>query len=174
MRAHGLGQEYVAARAHVLWVSTAVVSSADIHFEEKKVHKTIKDAAKRNDIATCKVLTARIGQSAIGSGGSTAQDSKCTSCTLKASSTAAMSGTCTYASTECQEVSTSGGNASWVFAFACRLPQVLLLVCGACVALVLLAGAGEGDYQQPQSRFAPVCEQGTDDEHQQCAHGAAG
>jgi hypothetical protein len=29
--------------------------STDIQFEEKKVHKTIKDAAKRNDMATCKV-----------------------------------------------------------------------------------------------------------------------
>jgi hypothetical protein len=29
--------------------------AADIQFEEKKVHKTIKDAAKRNDMATCKV-----------------------------------------------------------------------------------------------------------------------
>lgn len=29
---------------------------ADIQFETKKVEKTIKDAAKRNDMATCKVL----------------------------------------------------------------------------------------------------------------------
>eukprot|EP00775_Hariotina_reticulata_P002794 gene2794-3087_t len=32
----------------------------DIQFEEKKVHKTIKDAAKRNDMATCKVLAKEI------------------------------------------------------------------------------------------------------------------
>lgn len=29
--------------------------AADIQFETKKVEKTIKDAAKRNDMATCKV-----------------------------------------------------------------------------------------------------------------------
>lgn len=32
----------------------------DIQFEEKKVHKAIKDAAKRNDMATCKVLAKEI------------------------------------------------------------------------------------------------------------------
>lgn len=32
----------------------------DIQFEEKKVHKVIKDAAKRNDMATCKVLAKEV------------------------------------------------------------------------------------------------------------------
>jgi hypothetical protein len=32
-----------------------VLCAADIQFETKKVEKTIKDAAKRNDLATCKV-----------------------------------------------------------------------------------------------------------------------
>lgn len=32
----------------------------DIQFEEKKVHKAIKDAAKRSDMATCKVLAKEI------------------------------------------------------------------------------------------------------------------
>lgn len=32
----------------------------DIQFEEKKVHKSIKDAAKRNDIQTCRILAKEI------------------------------------------------------------------------------------------------------------------
>lgn len=47
--------------AGVCWTKASLVAAlccpdaADIQFEEKKVHKAIKDAAKRNDMATCKV-----------------------------------------------------------------------------------------------------------------------
>ena len=43
----------------------ALPLATDIQFEEKKVRKAITDAAKRNDMATCKV---RLAQVAFGLG----------------------------------------------------------------------------------------------------------
>lgn len=45
-------------QTHRVWLCYACCYAADIQFETKKVEKTIKDAAKRNDMATCKVRPA--------------------------------------------------------------------------------------------------------------------